>query len=152
MSRSRFIDLANAFCTLANIDQPASIVEGNAIEVDGVDFFLQYDEQFSPDHLMVYCDFGNPPAGRLLEAYQALLERCSPEHAPWYVVPADRKWYARLAVQQLLLEHLRGGADYREPRTIDVHVRHLREKIEQDPHEPELILTVRGVGYRFRDR
>ena len=42
------------------------------------------------------------------EAYQALLDRCSPEHAPWFVVPADRKWYARLAVQQLLLEHLRG--------------------------------------------
>jgi len=51
-----------------------------------------------------------------------------------------------------LLERLRGGADYREPRTIDVHVRHLREKIEERPHEPELILTVRGVGYRYRDR
>ena len=45
-----------------------------------------------------------------------------------------------------------GGADYREPRTIDVHVRHLREKLEHDPAEPEYILTVRGVGYRFRDR
>ena len=45
---------------------------------------------------------------------------------------------------------LRGGADYREPRTIDVHVRHLREKIEQDPSNPELILTIRGAGYRFR--
>jgi DNA-binding response OmpR family regulator len=51
-----------------------------------------------------------------------------------------------------LLEKLRGGADYREPRTIDVHVRHLREKIEREPREPELILTVRGAGYRFRDR
>jgi DNA-binding response OmpR family regulator len=49
-----------------------------------------------------------------------------------------------------LLERLRGGADYREPRTIDVHVRHLREKIERDPANPELILTVRGAGYRFR--
>ena len=49
-----------------------------------------------------------------------------------------------------LLERLRGGADYREPRTIDVHVRHLREKIERDPSTPELILTVRGAGYRFR--
>jgi DNA-binding response OmpR family regulator len=49
-----------------------------------------------------------------------------------------------------LLERLRGGADYREPRTIDVHVRHLREKIEQDPSNPELILTIRGAGYRFR--
>jgi DNA-binding response OmpR family regulator len=50
-----------------------------------------------------------------------------------------------------LLERLRGGADYREPRTIDVHVRHLREKIEARPHDPQLILTVRGVGYRYRD-
>jgi DNA-binding response OmpR family regulator len=50
-----------------------------------------------------------------------------------------------------LLEKLRGGADYREPRTIDVHVRHLREKIERESREPELILTVRGAGYRFRD-
>jgi DNA-binding response OmpR family regulator len=50
-----------------------------------------------------------------------------------------------------LLERLRGGADYREPRTIDVHVRHLREKIERESREPELILTVRGAGYRFRD-
>jgi DNA-binding response OmpR family regulator len=50
-----------------------------------------------------------------------------------------------------LLERLRGGSDYREPRTIDVHVRHLREKIEEESREPELILTVRGAGYRFRD-
>jgi two-component system, OmpR family, response regulator len=50
-----------------------------------------------------------------------------------------------------LLERIRGSADYREPRTIDVHVRHLREKIEADPHDPTLILTVRGAGYRFRD-
>ncbi len=41
------------------------------------------------------------------EAYQVALERCSTDQAPWFVVPADRKWYARLAVQQLLLEHLR---------------------------------------------
>ena len=58
----------------------------------------------------------------------------------------------RVFSRRQLLERLRGGADYREPRTIDVHVRHLREKIEQDPHEPKLILTVRGVGYRFRER
>jgi DNA-binding response OmpR family regulator len=54
--------------------------------------------------------------------------------------------------RRMLLEALWGGADYREPRTIDVHVRHLREKLESDPAVPEYILTVRGVGYRFRDR
>jgi DNA-binding response OmpR family regulator len=58
----------------------------------------------------------------------------------------------RVFTRQLLLEALWGGSDYREPRTIDVHVRHLREKLERDPREPEYILTVRGVGYRFRDR
>jgi DNA-binding response OmpR family regulator len=58
----------------------------------------------------------------------------------------------RVFSRRQLLERLRGGADYREPRTIDVHVRHLREKIEEDPHAPKLILTVRGVGYRFRER
>lgn len=58
----------------------------------------------------------------------------------------------RVFSRRQLLERLRGGADYREPRTIDVHVRHLREKVEENPHAPELILTVRGVGYRFRER
>ena len=51
-----------------------------------------------------------------------------------------------------LLERLWGDSDYRDPRTIDVHVRHLREKLEIDPKEPELIHTVRGVGYHLRDR
>jgi DNA-binding response OmpR family regulator len=58
----------------------------------------------------------------------------------------------RVYSRRMLLEALWGGADYREPRTIDVHIRHLREKLEPDPAEPEYILTVRGVGYRFRDR
>jgi PPK2 family polyphosphate:nucleotide phosphotransferase len=52
------------------------------------------------------------------EAYQAVLEKCSTPEVPWFVVPADRKWYARLAVQNLVLEHLRAmdpqwpAADY----------------------------------------
>jgi PPK2 family polyphosphate:nucleotide phosphotransferase len=41
------------------------------------------------------------------EAYQLALERTSTATAPWYVVPADRKWYARIAVQRLLLDALR---------------------------------------------
>ncbi|HVD12422.1 MAG TPA: response regulator transcription factor [Gaiellaceae bacterium] len=56
----------------------------------------------------------------------------------------------RVYTRELLLQALWGGSDYREPRTIDVHVRHLREKLEHDPSEPQFILTVRGVGYRFR--
>ncbi|HZQ15659.1 MAG TPA: response regulator transcription factor [Gaiellaceae bacterium] len=58
----------------------------------------------------------------------------------------------RVFSRRMLLEALWKSADYRDPRTIDVHVRHLREKLEQEPRTPEYILTVRGVGYRFRDR
>jgi DNA-binding response OmpR family regulator len=58
----------------------------------------------------------------------------------------------RVFSRRMLLESLWKSADYRDPRTIDVHVRHLREKLEAEPRTPEYILTVRGVGYRFRDR
>jgi DNA-binding response OmpR family regulator len=58
----------------------------------------------------------------------------------------------RVFSRRMLLEALWKSADYRDPRTIDVHVRHLREKLEEEPRQPEYILTVRGVGYRFRDR
>jgi DNA-binding response OmpR family regulator len=51
-----------------------------------------------------------------------------------------------------LLEHVLGDSEYRDQRTIDVHIRHLREKLEADPANPELILTERRVGYRFQDR
>ena len=56
----------------------------------------------------------------------------------------------RVYTRQNLLEAVWESADYRDPRTIDVHVRHLREKIEQNPAEPAYIQTVRGVGYRFK--
>jgi DNA-binding response OmpR family regulator len=57
----------------------------------------------------------------------------------------------RVFSRTMLLERVWGDASYRDPRTIDVHIRHLREKLEQEAKTPELILTVRGVGYRFTD-
>lgn len=57
----------------------------------------------------------------------------------------------RVLTRETLLEHVWGDSEYRDPRTVDVHIRHLREKLEGDPKEPEYLFTVRGVGYRFRD-
>jgi DNA-binding response OmpR family regulator len=57
----------------------------------------------------------------------------------------------RVFSRDQLLARIWGDAAYRDPRTIDVHIRHLREKLERDAKEPEFIFTVRGVGYRFRD-
>jgi DNA-binding response OmpR family regulator len=57
----------------------------------------------------------------------------------------------RVLTRETLLEHVWGDSDYRDPRTVDVHIRHLREKLEKEPKEPEYLFTVRGVGYRFRE-
>ncbi len=57
----------------------------------------------------------------------------------------------RVFGREVLLQLVWGDSDFRDPRTVDVHIRHLREKIEPDPHDPEYIFTVRGAGYKFRD-
>ena len=48
-----------------------------------------------------------------------------------------------------LLDRVWGVSDFIDPSTVTVHVRRLREKIEQDPSNPRHIMTVWGVGYRF---
>ncbi|MFZ0492684.1 MAG: response regulator transcription factor [Acidimicrobiia bacterium] len=57
----------------------------------------------------------------------------------------------RLVTRSTLLETVWGPAFYGDPKTLDVHIRRLRAKIEKDPHRPELILTVRGFGYKLAD-
>ncbi len=73
------------------------------------------------------------------EAYQVVLSRTSTKGAPWYVVPADRKWYARLAVQQLVLEHLR-AMDLTWPEAdfdVEANLERLREQIIAAPEGAE---------------
>jgi DNA-binding response OmpR family regulator len=53
--------------------------------------------------------------------------------------------------RQELLRTIWGDSAFRDPRAIDVHIRHLREKLELTPENPRLILTVRGAGYRFAE-
>jgi DNA-binding response OmpR family regulator len=54
-----------------------------------------------------------------------------------------------LFTRDQLLRAIWGDSAYRDPRGIDVHIRHLREKLEERPEAPQLLLTVRGVGYRL---
>jgi len=56
----------------------------------------------------------------------------------------------RVLSREELFEAIWGDSSYRDPRGIDVHVRHLREKLEERPAEPSLLLTVRGSGYRLQ--
>ena len=55
----------------------------------------------------------------------------------------------RLFNRQELMRAIWGDCAFRDPRGIDVHVRHLREKLERRRSKPELIVTVRGAGYRL---
>jgi DNA-binding response OmpR family regulator len=55
----------------------------------------------------------------------------------------------RLYSREELLRAIWGESAYRDPRGIDVHIRHLREKLETHPDQPQLLLTVRGAGYRI---
>ncbi|MDD2422530.1 MAG: response regulator transcription factor, partial [Heliobacteriaceae bacterium] len=55
----------------------------------------------------------------------------------------------KVFTREFLLEHLWGYDYLGDSRTVDVHIRHLRRKIERDPGNPEYIKTVRGVGYKF---
>lgn len=58
----------------------------------------------------------------------------------------------RVFTRDVLLERIWGYDSVRETRTVDVHIRYLRQKIEQDPAKPDYIETVRGVGYRFKEQ
>ncbi len=57
----------------------------------------------------------------------------------------------RVLSREQLLERVWGHDFYGEERVVDVHLGHIRKKIETDPARPDLIVTVRGVGYRFED-
>lgn len=57
----------------------------------------------------------------------------------------------RALTRQVLLEQAWQESEYIDPRTVDVHVRWVRQKIEEDPSSPRRLITVRGVGYRFAE-
>ena len=75
-------------------------------------------------------------------------------------VPLSRKEFDLLTLltahrgrvfdRQTLLSRVWGEDCYVDDRTVDVHIRWLREKLEITPAKPELLLTVRGVGYKFK--
>ena len=57
----------------------------------------------------------------------------------------------RLLPREQLIEEVWGPGYFGDTKTLDVHVKRLRQKIEEDPHRPRHVLTVRGLGYRFVD-
>ena len=57
----------------------------------------------------------------------------------------------RVYSREQIMQHLWDGEFYGEPRTADVHIQHIRKKIEADPKSPVYIKTVRGIGFKFAE-
>jgi two-component system response regulator RegX3 len=55
----------------------------------------------------------------------------------------------RLLTRELLIQRIWGDDYVGDTKTLDVHVKRVRQKIEHDPHDPQWLLTVRGLGYKF---
>jgi DNA-binding response OmpR family regulator len=72
----------------------------------------------------------------------------SPKEFDLLVTLAENE--GRVMSREYLLNHIWGDDFYGDDRTVDVHIRWLREKLEDDPSNPEHIQTVRGIGYILR--
>jgi two-component system, OmpR family, response regulator len=88
------------------------------------------------------------PAKRAVEVRAAAVQTT---YVEFEILVALATSPGRVWTRDMLLTRIWGDSAYRDPRTIDVHIRHLREKLERDAKDPEYLFTVRGVGYRFRD-
>jgi PPK2 family polyphosphate:nucleotide phosphotransferase len=80
-----------------------------------------------------------------MKAYEEALSRCSTEHAPWFIIPADHKWFRNLAVSRIVVEHLeRMNMDFPSP-TVDIdHIRkeyHAAKKKSDSSERGECLAT-----------
>ena len=96
-----------------------------------------------PLHL---ADLTIDPISRQVTAHGNLCDLTATEfNLLWFMANRPKQVFSR----NQLLEHVWGFSDYVDPSTVTVHIRRLREKIEQNPSKPNWLLTVWGVGYKF---
>ena len=86
------------------------------------------------------------PKSRVVTVKENPVELTAKEFDMLYLLARHPK---QVFTREQLLERVWGGAQYIDPGTVTVHVRRLREKIEDDPSNPTRLLTVWGVGYKF---
>jgi DNA-binding response OmpR family regulator len=105
-------------------------------------------EQLPEDEVLELGDLRIDPAKRSVNAHGEDIRLTFVE---FEILTALAHSPGRVFTREMLLTRIWGDSAFRDPRTIDVHIRHLREKLERDAKDPEFLFTVRGVGYRFRD-
>ncbi len=103
-------------------------------------------EDQSAEKALTYGDLRIDPQTRLVDLAGLEITLTSREFdLLWLLVRHPRQVFTR----EQLLERVWGGAEYIDPSTVTVHLRRLREKIEQDASHPTRLVTVWGVGYKF---
>ena len=86
------------------------------------------------------------PNGRAVTMRGTAVELTATEfNLLWFMATHPNQVFSR----DQLLQNVWGFSDYVDPSTVTVHIRRLREKLEQDPSNPTWLLTVWGVGYKF---
>ncbi|WXJ93650.1 Alkaline phosphatase synthesis transcriptional regulatory protein PhoP [Neomoorella carbonis] len=106
------------------------------------------ENQRQPDEILTIGDVVINPASHVVTVKGKPVDLTLKEYQLLHLLAENR---GRVFSREALLERLWEGEYYGDTRTIDVHIRHLREKIEENPSNPQYIITVRGVGYKFRD-
>jgi two-component system alkaline phosphatase synthesis response regulator PhoP len=100
-----------------------------------------------PDsRLLIFNRLRIDPEARLVWKDEAQVDLTAIEFDLLHTLAEHR---GRVLSREQLLERVWGHDFYGEERVVDVHLGHIRKKIEDDPAHPEFIITVRGVGYRF---
>jgi len=101
---------------------------------------MSQDQSVSFENLII------DPSSRVVTVREKPVELTVKEFDMLYLLARHPK---QVFTRDQLLERVWGGAQYIDPGTVTVHVRRLREKIEDDPSNPVRLLTVWGVGYKF---
>ncbi len=99
-----------------------------------------------PERRLSFGDLSIDPRSRVVTRKDVPIELTVKEFDMLYLLARHPK---QVFTREQLLERVWGGAQYIDPGTVTVHVRRLREKIEEDPSHPMQLLTVWGVGYKF---
>jgi DNA-binding response OmpR family regulator len=98
------------------------------------------------DRSLSFNNLSIDPKSRVVTVKEVSIELTAKEFDMLYLLARHPK---QVFTREQLLERVWGGAQYIDPGTVTVHVRRLREKIEEDASKPMRLLTVWGVGYKF---
>jgi DNA-binding response OmpR family regulator len=98
------------------------------------------------ERILSFDNLSVDPRSRVVTVRSSAVELTAKEFDMLYLLARHPK---QVFTREQLLERIWGGAQYIDPGTVTVHVRRLREKIENDPSKPTRLLTVWGVGYKF---